>query len=69
MSEGDGETDAVAKPSSEAILAQIQARFDDTPRCHSSSKFPGWATTANRILDPLWDPYAATRAFGSFVRK
>ncbi len=54
------ETDAIAKPQAETVLAQIQARFGDHDTAIAALphllEVPAGLTTANLKLDPLWDP-------------
>ncbi len=54
------ETDAVAKPSSEMVLAQIQARFGETENALAALPHllteTGGLNPADLRNDPLWDP-------------
>ena len=54
------ETDAIAKPYAETVLAQIQARFGDADSAIAALphllQVPAGLTTANLKFDPLWDP-------------
>src|SRR5258705_3937461 len=56
----DYDNDAVNKPSSEATLAQIQARFGDHDAAIDALphllEVPAGLTIANLKLDPFWDP-------------
>jgi TolB-like protein/Flp pilus assembly protein TadD len=56
----DYDTDAVAKPSAQVALAQIQARFGDHDAAIAALphllEVPAGLTIANLKLDPFWDP-------------
>jgi tetratricopeptide (TPR) repeat protein len=56
----DYSTDAVDKPSAEAVLAQIQARFDDLDSAIAAIphllEVPAGTTRADLKFNPLWDP-------------
>src|SRR5437667_342300 len=56
----DYENDAVNKPYSQIILAQIQARFGDTDAAIAALphllEVPAGLNVANLKFDPLWDP-------------
>src|SRR5205085_7356688 len=56
----DYENDAVNKPYSQIILAQIQARFGDTDGAIAALphllEVPAGLNVANLKFDPLWDP-------------
>jgi TolB-like protein/Flp pilus assembly protein TadD len=54
------ETDAIAKPQAETVLAQIQARFGDHDAAIAALphllEVPAGLNVANLKYDPLWDP-------------
>jgi len=56
----DYSTDAVDKPSAEAVLAQIQARFGDLDSAIAAIphllEVPAGTTRADLKFNPLWDP-------------
>jgi TolB-like protein/Tfp pilus assembly protein PilF len=67
----DYETDAVNKPTAQAVLAQIQALFGD----HDAAiavlpqllQVPAGLTVANLKFDPLWDPLRKDSRFAKLL--
>jgi len=67
----DYDTDAVAKPNAEAVLAQIQARFGDVDSAIGALphllEVPAGITPADLRYNPLWNPLRKDARFAKFI--